>query len=549
MQSRYFGLSRSFWFGGAALAIVSAALMVGSNPMSVFAKNGASNSNAWYAASPSSGVAPSASTDSTPGDNRAVEAATQSAKAMSKAFHAATMKVAPAVVTITSLPTTLRASVGRKATPGDEEADDLPFGLNGTPGDLLNDPRFRELFKKFHGAPNAPNRGSASSGSGVIVDPSGVILTNNHVVAGGGQITVRLSDGREFKAASIKTDPKTDLAIVRIEANGSLPSAKLGRSGEVEVGDWVLALGQPFGLENTVTAGIVSAKGRGLGITDREDFIQTDAAINPGNSGGPLVSLDGEVIGINTAISTNSGGYQGVGFAIPIDLAKWVGGQLEQSGAVHRAYLGVMIEPVTQERAEQLKLKVHSGVLVREVRDNTPAAKAGLQPGDVILKFAGQDVNSPRELQNIVERSPIGAAEPIFVLRDGKEATYNIACRELPADAVAASDGPAASRSERGARSNFEQLGLLAETYSAQSAEHAGVKADRGAVITEVQPGSPAAMVGLAAGMVITEANRLPVKSVDDLKKAITAKSLSEGLRLLVRTEEGTRLAMIRVAN
>ena len=178
------------------------------------------------------------------------------------------------------------------------------------------------------------------------------------------------------------------------DRGGQLSRGTAGTSSEVEVGDWVLALGQPFGLEGTVTAGIVSAKGRGLGITDREDFIQTDAAINPGNSGGPLVNLDGEVIGINTAISTSSGGYQGVGFAVPIDLAKWVGGQLEQSGTVHRAYLGVMISPVNQEVAEQFKIKVHSGVWVREVRDNTPAAKAGVQPGDVIMKFAGQAVNT-----------------------------------------------------------------------------------------------------------------------------------------------------------
>ena len=203
-----------------------------------------------------------------------------------------------------------------------------------------------------------------------------------------------------------------------------------------------MALGQPFGLEGTVTAGIVSAKGRGLGITDREDFIQTDAAINPGNSGGPLVNLDGEVIGINTAISTNSGGYQGVGFAIPIDLAKWVGGQLEKNGTVHRAYLGVMIQPVTQDVAEQFKLKVHHGVLVREVRDNTPAAKAGVQPGDVILQFAGKPVNTPRELQNIVEESPIGSTKPVALLRDGKEMTVNVTCNELPAEATAAA-GPA----------------------------------------------------------------------------------------------------------
>jgi serine protease Do len=319
----------------------------------------------------------------------------------------------------------------------------------------------------------------------------------------------------------------------------------LGRSSEVEVGDWVLALGKPFGLEGTVTAGIVSAKGRGLGITDREDFIQTDAAINPGNSGGPLVNLDGEVIGINTAISTSSGGYQGVGFAVPIDLAKWVGGQLEQSGTVRRAYLGVLIQPVTQELAEQFKVKVHNGVMVREVRDNTPAAKAGVQPGDVILQFAGQSIGNPRELQNIVERSTIGSSQPMVLLRDGKQMTVNVTCNELPADAMAAT-GPA-SHSEGGSHSNFEQLGIQAETLTASLAEQLGVKADSGVAITEVQPGSPAAMAGLSKGMVITHANHKPVKSPADLRKAIESKPLSAGLLLMVRTEEGNRLVVLRV--
>ena len=357
---------------------------------------------------------------------------------MSKAFHAAAEQVLPAVVTITTRPAVVKVSGGRKAVPneGDDGLEEMPFGFDGSPfGDAFKDPHLRKFFE-FHGMPNVPH-GVSGSGSGVIVDPSGVVLTNNHVVAGGGNVTVRLSDGREFKATEIKTDPRTDVAIVRIHADGPLPAARLGRSSEVEVGDWVLAVGQPFGLEGTVTAGIVSAKGRGMGITDREDFIQTDAAINPGNSGGPLVNLDGEVIGINTAISTNSGGYQGVGFAVPIDLAKWVGGQLEQTGAVHRAYLGVGIRTVTQEDAEQFKIKVHNGVIVGEVRNNTPAAKAGVQPGDVILQFAGQPVNNARELQNIVERSPIGSSQPMVVLRDGKQMTVNVTCSEMPADFTA----------------------------------------------------------------------------------------------------------------
>ena len=480
-------------------------------------------------------------------DKAAVDNARQNAKAMSKAFHAAAEQVLPAVVTITSRPAIVKTKNLKPAPEeGDDSTEEMPFGFNGSPfGDMFKDPQMRKFFHGFHGSPDSPH-GVSGSGSGVIVDPSGIILTNNHVVDGGGNITVRLSDGREFKAAQIKTDPKSDLAIVRIDAKGTLPAARLGRSSEVEVGDWVLALGQPFGLEGTVTAGIVSAKGRGLGITDREDFLQTDAAINPGNSGGPLVNLDGEVIGINTAISTNSGGYEGVGFAIPIDEAKWVGGQLEQNGTVHRAYLGVLIQPVTQEVAEQFKVKVHDGVLVREVRDNTPAAKAGVQPGDVILQFAGHPVNNPRELQTLVERSPIGSSHPMVLLRDGKQLTVNVTCNELPADATALASP--SSRGEGGSGSSFDQLGIQGETLTSSLAEQLGVKVDSGVAITGVEPGSPAAMAGLAKGMVITHANRQPVKSPADLRKALESKPLSEGLLLTVRTAEGSRMVLLRVA-
>jgi serine protease Do len=537
-------VSRGFYFGFAALVALAGATAIGWNTISAYAKNDRPwSSSTWYSTPPSDSNA----SQRVALDKTAVDNALQNAKSMSRAFHSAAEQVLPAVVTITTRPTIVKASRGLKSAPedGDENMEEIPFGFNGSPfGDMLKDPQMRKFFKDFHGMPNSPH-GVSGSGSGVIVDPSGIILTNNHVVASGGDVTVRLSDGREFKAAEIKTDPKTDLAIVYIKADGSLPAARLGRSSEVEVGDWVLALGQPFGLEGTVTAGIVSAKGRGLGITDREDFIQTDAAINPGNSGGPLVNLDGEVIGINTAISTSSGGYQGVGFAVPIDLAKWVGGQLEQSGAVRRAYLGVLIQPVTQEVAEQFKVKVHSGVMVREVRDNTPAAKAGVQPGDVILRFAGRPVSDPRELQNIVERSPIGSSQPMVLLRDGKQITINVTCNELPADATAAAGPP--SHSEGGGHSNFDQLGIQAETLTSSLAEQLGVKADHGVAITEVQPGSPAAMAGLAKGMVITQANRQPVKSPADLRKAIEAKPLSEGLMLMVRTEEGNRMVVLRV--
>jgi serine protease Do len=545
MKTRWGGVSRGFYFGFAGLVVLGCAAAISWNTLSAYAKNlRPGSSTAWYS---TSSQANSNSSNQPTADKGALDRARQDAKLMSQAFHAAAEQVLPAVVTITTRPIAAKALKGSNSAPedGDDNAEEIPFGFNGAPfGDMLKDPQLRQFFKGFHGMPNIPH-GVSGSGSGVIVDPSGIILTNNHVVAGGGEVTVRLSDGREFKATGIKTDPKSDLAILRIDAGGALPAARLGRSSEVDVGDWVLALGQPFGLEGTVTAGIVSAKGRGLGITDREDFIQTDAAINPGNSGGPLVNIDGEVIGINTAISTNSGGYQGVGFAVPIDLAKWVGGQLEQSGTVHRAYLGVMIQPVTQEVAEQFKVKVHSGVLVREVRDNTPAAKAGVQPGDVILQFAGHPVNDPRQLQNIVEESPIGSSHPMVLFRDGKELTIDVTCNELPAEAMVATSP--SSHSEGGSGSSFEQLGIQAETLTGALAEQLGVKADSGVAITEVRPGSPAAMAGLAKGMVITQANRKPVKSPADLRKALESRPLSEGLVLMVRTEEGNRMVMLRI--
>jgi serine protease Do len=382
-----------------------------------------------------------------------------------------------------------------------------------------------------------------SAGSGVIVDPSGVVLTNNHVVAGGGKIMVRLQDGREFKAVDIKTDPKTDLAVLRIEGAGKLPAARLGDSSKVEIGDWVLALGQPFGLEGTVTAGIVSAKERGLGITDREDFIQTDAAINPGNSGGPLVDLDGEVIGINTAISSNNGGYQGVGFAIPANLAKWVGGQLETAGKVQRAYLGVGIQLVTQPLADQFKIKVHEGVIVTEVRSHSPAAKAGLKLGDVILDFAGKAVTSPRQLQGLVEMCKVGSSEPLTILRDGKQMTLNVNCAAQPADyGVARTGSEGIVKPET---SHFEKLGIQVADLTPPVAEQLGIKTEHGVVITDVRAGSPADRAGLTSGMVITQANRQAVKTVDDFRKALDAKSLTKGALLLVRSAAGSRFVVI----
>ena len=312
------------------------------------------------------------------------------ARSLSTAFREVSQKVLPAVVTIENRPAHTEQAQ-------DEKDDDRSQGENPF-GDMLP-PEFRHFFKMPHGFPHH----EVHMGSGVIIDPSGVILTNNHVIDGGGKITVTLHDGREFEATEVKGDREADLAIVRIKDGHSLPSVKMGNSDDMQVGDWVLALGVPFKLEGTVTAGIISAKGRPVGRT-RASFLQTDAAINPGNSGGPLVNLDGEVIGINTAISSDTGGYQGVGFAIPSNLAKWVSQQLIAQGTVRRAYLGVHIEPMSSELAKQFGVETQHGVVVDDVRPDTPAAAAGLKAGDVILEFGGKAVNSPLELQVAVER-------------------------------------------------------------------------------------------------------------------------------------------------
>ncbi len=316
-----------------------------------------------------------------------------SVSGLSDAFRAVAKEVTPAVVTIEAR-TKAHPVEGQTQFGGDEDQfeDLLPPGFQG-------DPRFEELFRRFGQGRGMP-RGQMfappqqAKGSGVIIDSSGVILTNSHVVNGADEVLVKLTDGREFVATEVKTDPKSDVAVIKIDADNLTPAA-VGNSDDMQVGDWVLAIGSPFGLETTVTAGIVSAKGRGPNITDREDFIQTDAAINPGNSGGPLVNLNGQVVGINTAISSRGGGNDGVGFAIPVNMAKWVASQLLDNGKVERSYLGVGIQPVTSSLAEEFGVPVGTGVLVNNVFPKTPAAEADLKTGDVIVSVDGKDVAEP----------------------------------------------------------------------------------------------------------------------------------------------------------
>lgn len=383
-------------------------------------------------------------------------------------------------------------------------------------------------------------RPRAGVGSGVIIDPSGIILTNNHVVAGGGTVLVRLQDGREFEATDVMTDPDTDLAVLRIEGAGELTAAQIGNSDEMQIGDWVLAIGAPFGLRESVTAGIVSAKSRGIGMMAREEFLQTDAAINPGNSGGPLVNLKGELIGINTAISSTTGGYQGVGFAIPINLAQWVSQQLIDHGVVQRAFLGVGIQPVTTSLSNQLGLDTTSGVVVSEVRRDSPAEKAGLQPGDVVIRFNDREVQTPRDLQSLVERADPARKHAIEVIRDGKELALQVSVQVLMDDQKetrqAADDQPSKSH---------QAWGMEVQPLTQDVARQLGYAEAAGVVITRVDRQSPAYQAGVREGMLVTRIGQHEIADVSDFQSALEARSLEESLLMLVRTPEGSRFLVI----
>lgn len=462
---------------------------------------------------------------------------TSYAKTLSMAFRGAAERTLPAVVMIRTTPnvTRMKGSSDSESSPGDMSPNS-PFG------DLFrNNPDLRKFFKEF---PSHPHRDAGGLGSGVIIDPSGIVLTNNHVVDGG-KVSVRLHDGREFQVAEVKKDPRSDLAVLRLKGASNLPAARLGDSDSLEVGDWVLALGQPFGLEGTVTAGIISAKGRGIGINPRESFLQTDASINPGNSGGPLVNLDGEVVGINTAISSSNGANQGVGFAVPVNLAKWVADQLVKNGKVSRSYLGVVIQPVSQELANKFGVKPNGGVVVAEVRSNSPADKAGLKPGDVITQFNGKPVTATTQLQGMVEEIPSGTTEPMTVIRDGKTMNVNVTYQAQPKNYGLAQSESEGSGNEGATR--MSKLGLEVENLSPQIAEKLGMKGAHGVVVTGVESGSVAGMAGLTTGMVITEVNRKPVKNADDFRAAVTDQGLANGLLLLVRTEQGSRFVILKV--
>ncbi|MFM1903429.1 MAG: Periplasmic serine endoprotease DegP precursor [Planctomycetota bacterium] len=471
-------------------------------------------------------------------DSMATAQALMHANALSTAFRHAAEIATPSVVVVRS-EVKPRRPRGRRP-----EGRANPF--EGTPFEGMFPEGLPEgfEFKLPEGLPEGRIPGRAGVGSGVIVSDDGLVITNNHVVEGADEVIVELSDGREFKAAEIKTDPDSDLAVVKLADAHGLPVAKLGDSDALSIGDWVIAIGNPFELETTVSAGIISGKGRELGSIRRAQFLQTDAAINPGNSGGPLVNLAGEVVGINTAIASNSGGYQGIGFAIPVNLAKWVTSQLIDKGAVERAFIGVQMGPLDRRMAEKLGVKDRGGVLVNDVVPDSPAASAGVQPLDVITGFDDQPVTGTRSLQELVERSEIGRGHTLTVYRDGKSLTLKVNVKPLPTDLTAR--GPARGLSPDAAAETFysSEFGLEVRDKGSVAedayADFAGVLVDR------VDEDGLAAEQSIGPGMLIRKVGRTPVESVADFAAAIEGQSAEEGLLLQIRTPSGNRVVLLK---
>lgn len=407
------------------------------------------------------------------------------------------------------------------------------------------DPRFREFFRQMPRQRQMPDR--TGMGSGFIVDASGIIVTNNHVVADADEIIVRLHDGREFSGSNVQTDPRTDLAILRIDARTPLPALRFGDSDGVAVGDWVVAVGNPFGHELTVTSGIISAKGRGPGIAEREDFLQTDAAINPGNSGGPLLSLNGDVIGVNTAISSRSGGFDGIGFAVPGRMAWWVVKQLIENGEVRRAYIGITIQPVTNDLADHLGLKVGEGAIVTQVMPESPGADAKLEPGDAVLSLDGKSVSGPRSLQGIVEQLEVGKRYEVQVLRDGKRQKLPIVLKQMPTDYTMAQVMRQSQEKEEPDEGvvSVESYGFKVRDLTPEIAEQLGIDAVAGVVVSSVDSEGPAARI-LSVGDVIMKVGNQKVNSVEAFNAGVSSADPAKGLFLLIKSGNATRFAVIR---
>jgi len=402
----------------------------------------------------------------------------------------------------------------------------MPFGPN--------DP-FRDFFERFFRDQIPKDFRQQSLGTGVIIDKEGFILTNNHVVEMADEIKVKLADEKEFLAKIIGRDQKTDLALIKIESDKPLSPLPLGDSDKLDVGEWVVAIGNPFGLGNTVTAGIVSAKYRQIGQSSYDNYIQTDASINPGNSGGPLLNTSGEVVGINTAIFSQSGGNIGIGFAIPINMAKDLLPQLK-TGKVVRGWLGVMIQKITPELKQKLDLKDEKGALVADVTPGGPAEKAGIQRGDVIVTFNGKEIKEMSELPYVVASTPVGKSVNVQVLRKGQKKSFEIKIAELKDE----KEAPVVTEAK-------PRLGMTVEDLTPELAKNFGLSEARGVVVVQVEDGSSAAEAGLRAGDVILEIDQSPVKDVKDFGRKIESYKAGDTVLVLAKRRGATVFLTLKV--
>ena len=394
---------------------------------------------------------------------------------------------------------------------------------------------FEEFFERFfRDMPQSPRK-ERSLGTGFIISDDGYILTNEHVVDGADEIKVKLSDGRVFSGKVRGLDPKLDLALIKIDAGKQLPVAKLGDSDKLRIGEWVMAIGNPFGLEQTVTVGIVSAKGRVIGAGPYDDFIQTDASINPGNSGGPLFNVGGEVIGINTAIVS---GGQGIGFAIPVNMAKQIVQQLRDEGKVTRGWLGVVVQPLSEELAQSFGLDRPHGALVSEVVKDSPAERAGIKRGDVILRFDGQAIDERNDLPKVVATTPVGKAVTVVVFRDGRERELKVEVGKL-----AEEGGQLAEQGTTGGK-----LGTTVAALTPELARRYNLDPEsRGVLITAIEPGSAAAAANLRPGDLVVEIDGHEVETVKAYEAAIAQVGKGKVLRLLIQRRETLFYTIVRV--
>ena len=467
-----------------------------------------------------------------------VSQVTPSGTEMAPGFPEIAKAVRPAVVNITPAKTLVREQREPKGREGRSPMDQMEefFGFDFP----------RQFGPKRHGGPldrdpseRGPHRGGM--GSGVIISDDGYVITNNHVVEGAKEVQVTLPDKREFTGKIVGTDPKTDLAVVKIDAK-NLPFVPWGDSARLQVGEYVLAVGNPFGLNSTVTLGIVSALGRGrMGITQYEDFIQTDAAINPGNSGGALVNTKGELIGINTAIFSQTGGYQGVGFAVPTSMAKPVFESLVKNGKVVRGYMGVAIQDLSPDLAKSFGLKQTNGALISDVTADGPADEAGIKQGDVVLEYQGERVEDPAALQRMVTRTAVGTKATVKVLRDGHEKELTLKVGEQP-------DTIKTAKADTTTEESAALAGIEVQAIDKKTARELGLsEKSKGVVVTNIDPDSPAGDSGLREGDVIQEINRQEIKSVKDFEKIASGLKKDQAALLLINRRGASLFLTVKV--